>query len=203
MLLRYIPLIVAVESLIILLLGYFLYACYTQWDIETDVRVDTVTTVERDTVWGGFEMDFEVDNPEPESILVKGRRDTVVQKDTVKIFVNPDTRLYTRNFSRDFTFGTVRSTVKGELLSQNVTIDVSFPKITEVRTRNIDRIVTKTQVGKWRVVASGDIFFGDGIEMVAPGIGLQRPTKVSIFYKYDFVNGWHGGSVNIPLSLLF
>jgi hypothetical protein len=199
--------IIGVQFVALLLLGYLLYGSYTQWEVETKVKRDTVETVERDTVWGGFDIGFNLDDLEPR-VITETERDTVVKDSMVYITESPGLRSYTEDFTRTLSSGgsiqgTITSEVRGSLENQEISLSADLPTVTEYKTRTITKEVTKTQVGKWRVVGSGDVFFKDGVEILAPGIGLQRPTKFSVFYKYDVKNGYHGASVNFPLSLLF
>lgn len=201
--------VIGVQFVILLLLGYFLYGSYTQWEVETKVERDTTVVTETDTVWGGFDLGFQLEELEADTTLTKAKKDTVVKDSIVYVNTEPATRLYNESFSRTLSSGTVisgvmTSKVRGYLVDQSLSITGDVPAITEYKTRTITKTVTNTQVGKWRVVGSLDGFYGDGkMQIVAPGIGLQRPTEFSVFYKYDLANGYHGVSINFPLSLLF
>jgi len=201
--------IIGVQFVALLGLGYLLYGSYTQWEEKVTVKKDTTVVSETDTVWGGFDVGLNFDDLEPERVITETKRDTVVKDSLVYITESPGVQLYEEDFSRTLTTGgsvsgTISSRVKGNLVSQDLSLSATLPTITEYKTKTITEKVTKTQVGKWRVVASADAFFGpDGVEILAPGIGLQRPTEFSLFYKYDVMNGYHGASANVPLSLIF
>lgn len=201
--------VIGAQFAILLLLGYLLYGSYTQWEVETTVERDTVVTTRTDTVWGGFDLGIQFDDLEPDTVLTKTEKDTLVRQDTVYITERPGIKVYEENFFRSLSSGStisgvITSRVRGTLVDQNLSLNANVPTITEYKTEKITKTVTKTQIGKWRVVGSVDAFYGDGgVEIVAPGIGLQRPTQFSVFYKYDVLNGYHGASINFPLSLLF
>lgn len=195
--------IILSQLVLLLLLGYFLYGSRASTEEEVVVKRDTITQVKRDTVWIDTTNFFNFPNPEPDTQITEATKDTVVKRDTVFITEGPGVRLYKERFSSNQVSGLVTSRVRGNLLSQRVRITSSIPRVRIVRDRTITKETTRTIIGKWRPVASVDVFFKDGIEIIAPGVGLQRPTKFSVFYKYDVKNGYHGGSANVPLSLIF
>lgn len=205
---QYAPLIIGAQFVALLLLGYLLYGSYTQWEVEETVVRDTTVQVEKDTVWGGFDFEFSLEDLEPAETITETRRDTVVKDSIVYVTETPGIDLYEESFSRTLTTGgtvtgTITSRVRGTLMDQRVSLSASLPTITEYKTKTITEETTRTQIGKWRVVGSGTAFFsGDGVEVIAPGIGVQRPTEFSVYYHYDFKNGFHGGTINFPLSLL-
>jgi len=201
--------VIGAQFAALLLLGYLLYGSYTQWEVETKIKRDTTVVTETDTVWGGFDVGVGFANPEPDTVLTPAKKDTVVKDSIVYITEEPGVNMYNESFSRTLSSGAtisgvMTSKVRGQLVNQSLSITGNVPTITEYKTRTITETVTKTQVGKWRVVGSLDGFYGNGqMQIIAPGIGLQRPTQFSVFYKYDFKNGYHGASVNFSLSLLF
>lgn len=201
--------IIGSQFVALLVLGYLFYGSYTQWEVETNTERDTTIVTKTDTVWGGFDFEFDLGNLEPDSVITKTKRDTVVKDSLVYVNTQPGVKLYDEPFTKTLSTGgtvtgRVQSRVSGRLLNQKVSLSATLPTITEYKTETITETITKTQVGKWRVVASADAFFGpDGVEILAPGIGLQRPTEFSLFYKYDVMNGYHGASVNVPISLIF
>lgn len=196
--------IIGVQFVSLLLLGYLLYGSYSQWEEETKVERDTVQTVKRDTAWVERDSTWYFSDPIPTDTVTRTRIDTTVRRDTVYITERPGTKIYRQDFSSSLASGIVSSTVRGTLLNQTVEVSSTIPKITVDSKMRVNTTVTKTQIGKWRPVASLDTYFSrDGIEVIAPGIGLQRPTELSISYKYDVLNGYHGASVNLPLSLIF
>lgn len=200
--------IIGIQFVLLLGLGYLLYGSYTQWEVKETVVRDTTVQIKTDTTWGGFDFEFSLEDLEPAETITKTKRDTVVQDSIVYITETPGIDLYEEDFSRTLNTGgtitgTITSRVRGTLLDQRVSLSASLPTITEYKTKTITEETTRTQIGKWRVVGSGTTFFsGDGVEVIAPGIGVQRPTEFSVYYHYDVMNGYHGGTINFPLSLL-